>query len=301
MIKPNKLNKGATLGIIAPSGPVYDKNRITKGIEILKSLGFKVVISNNCYLKHGYLAGEDSIRAADINRSFENKYLDGIICLRGGYGALRILDLIDYNIINKNPKAFIGYSDITALHSAIHKNCNLVTFHGPMVASDIADDDFWSNEALINSISGNIYSYNIKLNPIKGGNVKGELVGGNLSVICSLIGSNFLEDYENKLLFIEDIGEEPYRIDRMLQQLKLSGIINKLKGVILGQFTNCQARDEENSLSLDYVINDFFAKMAIPVYCNLQAGHENKKITLPLGIEVEILNNILSFKEEGVV
>jgi muramoyltetrapeptide carboxypeptidase len=301
MIKPSKLNIGATLGIIAPSGPVYDKNRITKGIEILESLGFKVVISSNCYLKHGYLAGEDSIRAKDINKSFENKYLDGIICLRGGYGALRILDLIDYNIINENPKVFIGYSDITALHSAIHKNCNLVTFHGPMVASDIADDDFWSNEALINSVCGNIYSYNIKLNPIKGGNVKGELVGGNLSVICSLIGSSFVEDYENKLLFIEDIGEEPYRVDRMLQQLKLSGIISKLSGVILGQFTNCQAKDEENSLSLDYVINDFFANMAIPVYCNLQAGHENKKITLPLGIEVEILNNILSFKEEGVV
>lgn len=300
MIKPTKLMSGATIGVIAPAGPVYNTQRIWDGVEVLKKLGFNVVISENCFLKHGYLAGEDLLRAGDINKFFSNKNIDGIMCLRGGYGCARLLDYIDYDNIRHNPKVFIGYSDVTALHSAFHRNCDLVTFHGPMVASDLADNYDFDTNALIDSINGNMSLRNFKLNSVIPGDISGIIIGGNLSLIASLVGTIYEEDYTNKILFLEEIGEEPYKIDRMLHQLKHSGVFNSVRAVILGQFTQCEPEDIEKSFGLEYVIKDFFSKINIPVYSDLQAGHGDVKITLPLGVKVEIINNILYYKEEGV-
>lgn len=301
VIKPKRIKQGDTIGIIAPASPAYDAGRAALGIEVLRKLGFNVVLSENCSLKHGYLAGEDMTRAKDINDFFLNDCIDGIICLRGGYGTLRLLNLINYNIIRSNPKVFVGYSDITALHSSIHKNTGLITFHGPMVASDLADDIDFNNASLINSICGTKTYENYRLKYITQGDVSGILAGGNLSVLCSLMGSGYQEDLNNKILFLEDIGEKPYRIDRMLHQLKHSGIFSKIKGVILGQFTDCEADDPETSFSLDFVFRDFFKRLNIPVYYDIQAGHGLYKITLPLGTEIAITNNTLFFNEEGVI
>ena len=300
MIKPSKLSSGATIGVIAPAGPIYKAQRIWDGAKVLEKLGFSVVISDNCFLKHGYLAGDDFIRAEDINKFFSNKNIDGIICLRGGYGCSRILNYIDYNNIRNNPKVFVGYSDITALHSAFHRYCNLVTFHGPMVASDLADNYTFNTDALIDSISGNISLRKFELIPVITGDTKGVIIGGNLSLIASLVGTSYQEDFRDKILFLEEIGEEPYSIDRMLHQLKHSGAFNNIRAVILGQFTQCEPEDKEKSLGLQYVIKDFFSRINLPVYSDLQAGHGDVKITLPLGVEVEVVNNILYYKEEGV-
>lgn len=301
MIKPKRLNINSTIGIIAPASPVFDSYSIEKGVEILKSLGYKVVLGESCYLKYGYLAGNDEARAKDVNKFFERRDIDAVICIRGGYGSMRILDLIDYGIISKHPKIFVGYSDITAVHFAINRYCKLVTFHGPMAASDISDNDELSIKSLINCLAGKIKNESYKLDAINEGNISGRIIGGNLSLVCSLMGTKYEVNFKDKILFIEDIGEEPYRIDRMLQQLKLSGVLNKLKGVVLGQFTDCEAKEPDKSLSIDEVIKSFFAGINIPVYYNFPVGHDKSKITVPIGTKIKIQNNTLCFMEEGVI
>lgn len=300
MIKPKVISKGDTIGIIAPASPVKDINRLYAGLEVLNKLGFKTVIGDSCFKNNGFLAGDDELRARDIDKFFNDGSISGIICMRGGYGSIRLLDLIDYRIIKNNPKVFVGYSDITALHSAFHKNCNLVTFHGPMVASDLASNSTFEICGLLDAINGKIKTKRFKLNAINSKDVSGEIIGGNLTVLSSTLGTKFEENFSNKILMIEDIDEEPYKIDRMLYQLLLSGRLMALRGVILGQFTNCEAKDLSRSLSLNKIILDFLTKLQIPVYTGIAAGHGQNKITIPLGVNIKILEDTLYFMEEGV-
>lgn len=298
MIKPKRLKIGDKIGVIAPASPVYDKERIEKGIDVLKKLGYEVILGESCFKQYGFLAGNDYVRIRDINEFFKNKDINAILCLRGGYGSIRIIDSIDYDIIKENPKIFCGYSDITAMHLAINKKTDLVTFHGPMLASDIYEEDEFTIKNFIECLSKKIKGKTYKLNKIKGYNVEGRIFGGNLSIICSLLGTCYENNFKDKILFIEDIDEKPYKIDRMLYQLKLRGVFNKVKAVILGQFTNCDG--DEYSLSFNEVINEFFKNINIPVYYGLYAGHEKNKITIPLNVKVKIYNDILYFIEEGV-
>ncbi|QCX32327.1 LD-carboxypeptidase [Caloramator sp. E03] len=300
MIKPKKLKIGSKIGIIAPASPAYDKDSIERGVNILKEMGFDVVLGDSCFQRHGFLAGEDKIRVNDINKFFMDKSIDAIICLRGGYGTIRILDMIDYDVIRNNPKIFCGYSDITALHFAIFKNTKLVTFHGPMLASDISENDDFTIKKFIECVTGNIKGKAYSLNAINQKDVEGRILGGNLSLICSLLGTAYENLFKDKILFIEDIDEEPYKIDRMLYQLKLCGVFNKVKAVILGQFTNCEAEDKDKSLSFNQVIFDFFSKIQLPIYYDFLVGHEKRKITIPLNVKVRIENNKLYFMEDGV-
>lgn len=300
MKKPKRLRQGDTIGIIAPAGAVYIEQNIINGVKILENLGYKVILGKSCSLKYGYLAGEDLIRAEDFNGFFNNDDINAIICLRGGYGSARIIDKINYDIVKDKPKIFVGYSDITAIHSAISKKCEMVTFHGPMLASDIAHNDMLSINSLINCLSGNLKEKSYSLIPINEGRIEGKIFGGNLSLICSLLKTKYEVDYEDKIVFLEEINEEPYSIDRMLQHLKLCGIFKKAKGVVLGQFTNCETEEKDKSFSLEYLLNEFFTKIDIPVYYGLPAGHESSKITLPLGVKIKIKNDIMYFTEEGV-
>jgi muramoyltetrapeptide carboxypeptidase len=302
LIKPKKLVKGSKIGIIAPAGPVYELNTFHAGVEVIKRLGYEVQVSENCFSKIGFLAGNDENRAKDINEFFKDSSINGILCMRGGYGSIRLLNLLDYDIIKANPKVFIGYSDITALHSAIHKKCNLITFHGPMLSSDLAADRTFDKEWLLAAIMGNLKKNAIELNSYNSNeyNIKGRLIGGNLCVLCSMLGSEYEEDFRDKILFLEEIEEEPYKIDRMLHQLKNAGTFKKLRGVVLGQFTNCHPKDETRSFSLTEVFMEFFKGINKPVFFGLTAGHGDSKITIPLGINIEISKNKLYFKEEGV-
>lgn len=294
MLKPKGLKLGDTIGLIAPSSPTSDIKFVRKAEEKLIQMGFKVKVGKSCYERYGYLSGTDEVRAADVNNMFKDEEVDGIICLRGGYGTPRILDKIDYEAIKSNPKVFVGYSDITGLHLGINQISNLVTFHGPMGSSDIIGtfSDF-TKDSLYNSILDN--GFNGKLdNPqgeeivtINSGKAKGVIVGGNLSLIVDTIGTPYEIDTKGKLLFIEEVSEDPYKMDRMFTQLRLSGKLSDAKGIILGDFNNCD-KDEskhKNSLSLMEIIEDIIKPAGKPTIYNLQAGHCKPMITIPFGVE----------------
>lgn len=294
MIKPKSLIKGDIIGLIGPSSPT-DVEKINPSIGKIQELGFKVVVGESCYRVHGYLSGKDEIRANDINTMFKDENINGIWCIRGGYGTPRILDMIDYNLIKENPKVFIGYSDITAIHIALNQKSNLVTFHGPMASTELIYDlDNFTKEYLLKNIHYNkelglINNPNdIELQTLVPGICEGKLIGGNLSLVASTIGTPYEIDTKGKILFLEDIDEEPYRIDRMLIQLKLAGKLNDAAGIILGNWNNCIGKEPERSLTLMEVFNEIIAPCNKPTLYNLMVGHCKPMITLPLGINARL-------------
>lgn len=292
MIRPKPLQKGDKVAIIAPASP-SDKNLIDKCIASLNELGLKVVIGESCLSEHGFLSGTDDIRANDINCMFADKNIKGIFALRGGYGCARLLDLIDFKLIKKNPKIFIGYSDITALHIAINQKSKLITYHGPMISTELIKglDEYSAEyykkfifehekiEELLNP-EGN------SLEIINNGIASGELIGGNLSLICSSLGTKYEINTKNKILFLEEVDEVPYKVDRMLTHLKQSGKLKEANGIILGAFTNCIAPNNKKSLSLQEVFNDIILPLKKPTISNLACGHCLPTLTLPLGEKI---------------
>lgn len=294
MIKARALKPGDTIGLIAPSSPTTKEN-VERAKNKLMEMGFKVKIGKSAYEQYGYLSGTDDIRANDINQMFSDGQVDGIICLRGGYGTPRILDLIDYNIIRNNPKVFVGYSDITALHLAFTQKCNLITFHGPMASSDIIGNfSEFSKTSLLKAITNTEPIGNIS-NPegqeiisINGGIGEGSIIGGNLSLLVDTLATPYEIDVKGKILFIEEIGEDPYKIDRMLNQLRLSGKLKEAEGIILGDFNNCYTSKHSESLSLDQIFNDHIKPMGKPTISNLKAGHCEPMLTLPFGVKARL-------------
>ena len=302
MIKPKVLKAGDTIGVVAPASP--SKPEEVKVVEeLLKKLGFKAKLGESCFSRYGYLAGSDAIRAKDINNMFLDNEVDGIICLRGGYGTPRILDMLDYDLISKNPKVFVGYSDITSIHIALNNRCNLVTFHGPMMTSDIGRnfDDF-SKESFLKAITtmepmGELHNpEGEKIECFEEGVAEGKITGGNLSLIAATIGTPYEIDTKGKLLLIEDIDERPYSVDRMLTQLRLAGKLQQCSGIILGDFNNCIPNKGEESLTLMEVFMDIIKPLGKPTIYNLKAGHCEPKITVPFGVEA-----ILDAKEGKLI
>ena len=286
MVLQNKIFKGCTIGIVAPSSPfdIHDLNIIE---ENLNKLGYKIKFGKSCFRSYkGYLSGEDKLRAKDIEDMFLDKEVDGILCLRGGYGTPRILDKINYDVIKNNPKFFIGYSDITALHIAFNQRCNLITFHGVMAGTCPEWDEF-TYKSLINSIN---YTDTLDIKNPKGekiytlieGSCEGILTGGNLSLIVSTLGTNYEIDTKEKILFIEEIDESIYRLDRMLTQLDLSGKFKDCNGIIFGDFCNCK-KDNKDDFELIDLLKDKIQKYNKPCILNLKSGHCKPMITLPLG------------------
>lgn len=285
------LKKGDTIGLVAPASNV-NKEKLKEAVENLKDLGFNIKIGKSVEKVWYSFAGTDEERANDINEFFKDESIDAIMCVRGGYGGIRILSLLDYENIKKNPKPFIGYSDVTSLHMAFFKKCNLQTYHGPMAVSNFSKDynletsnDFLkvmnsSEKYEVKNFNEKIYFYN-KLKGV------GQLVGGNLAVLVSNLGTEYDIDYSNKILFLEDIGESTYKIDRMLWQLKNLDIFNKISGVILGDFANCE-KSSEDDMSLEDVFDNHFKTLKKPVCYNLKSGHCTPMLTLELGKIVEL-------------
>lgn len=309
MKKPAALKKGDTIGLVATSSHVGNLEIIKKCEEVLSTMGFNVVVSESCYLQYGYLSGADDIRARDVNRMFEDKGINGIFCIRGGYGASRILDKLDYNIIKKNPKVFAGYSDITAIHIALNQICSMVTFHGPMPSTDmIPEFNSFSKDSFLGAVTsekplGFMDNPNDeKIKSLRGGCASGAIIGGNLSLVAASIGTKYEIDTKDKLLFLEDIDEEPYRVDRMLSQLRLAGKLDECKGVILGDFNNCTPKSYNPSLSLMEVFQDIIVPAGKPTIYNFKSGHCKPMITIPLGVKA-VLNAdecSLKFIEEAL-
>jgi muramoyltetrapeptide carboxypeptidase len=291
LLLPKKLRRGACIGVVAPGSPPSSPEKTERGIAYLKGRGFHVVCGESVSAHCGYLAGSDALRANDINRMFADPAIDTLICLRGGYGSARLLDLLDYKMMRRNPKIFVGYSDVTALAMALLKKARLLTFAGPMVAVEMnsgmdafTERTFWN---LLMRQKGTTrllrFSHDAVLAP---GSCEGALIGGNLAVLTSLIGTQYEPDWKGAVLFLEDVGENVYKIDRMFAQLRLCGILNKVAGVLLGGFSSVPL-DTPNR-DLIEVFQEFLLPLGIPVVQHVPFGHAQTKITLPLGATVRI-------------
>ncbi|MEX0720817.1 MAG: LD-carboxypeptidase [Balneolaceae bacterium] len=289
LLKPKALKRGDTIGLVAPGSPIYRTSEFAQMLTDLKALGFELKLGKHVRDRRGYLAGNDKNRASDVMAMFSDSEVDGIICTRGGWGCNRILPLLDFDLIKNNPKVFMGFSDITSLHMAIQKNSGLVTFHGPVGKSVWTD---FTTQSFINTIwaaKREVHSIPDKEEDeftITEGTSQGKLLGGNLSVLVSMIGSGYLPSFKNAILFLEDIGENVYRIDRMLTQLKLAGILDEIAGFVFGKCTDCSAG--ENSLTLKQVFDDHIKPLQIPAFYGAMISHEDDNITLPVGLKAEI-------------
>lgn len=299
LLIPKALKKGDTIGLISASGAT-PADRIQPAIEAVEKLGFNVVVGETCYARHGYLAGSDDLRAAELNEMFANPKIDGIFCIRGGYGATKILPKLDLEIIKKNPKVFAGYSDVTALHIAFNQQGGFVTYHTPMPSTEFIkekmDDYTW--DYFIKSVTNTAWSDYLLENAvgqemvtIVPGTATGQLTGGNLTLIVASLGTPYEIDLIGKILFLEDIDENVQRIDRMLTQLQMSGKLDGLAGIILGSWTNCGPMDiknPENNLSLETVFDEILSPLNIPILSNVTCGHVLPTMSLPLGKIVEM-------------
>ena len=298
IIKPKALKKGDTIALISPASNIESHENLVIDKEMMEWLGFKVVIGKNAFNQYGYLAGKDQERADDVNEMFRRDDIDGIFCTRGGYGTMRMLPLLDYDTIRKNPKVIIGYSDITSLLLAIHKMTGLVTFHGPVAGSTFNE---YTMEYLKKAVFGNqvIGKINMpksnanvetenRLLKLHSGKTRGRLIGGNLSLYSTLIGTPYDIDPKGKILFLEDVGEEPYRIDRMLSHLWLAGKLNEISGVVIGKMTDIKSRDYkpafDNTLSIEEILRTRFEPLNIPSVYGYMIGHIKDKITMPIGV-----------------
>lgn len=296
LIKPKRLKLGDSVGLIAP-GSAVTSLQLQETVTKIEKLGFHVILGKHIEKKNGFLAGNDQERVFDIMQMFENQEVDAIFCIRGGYGCLRILPFLNYEVISRHPKIFIGYSDVTALLQSIYKFSNLVTFHAPLGVSSFNEYTFSQFQKVLMSETKNLElknSENIEVSPyfINEGICDGILSGGNLAVLTSLLSTTFEPNLRNKLLFIEDIGEAPYRIDRMLTQWLLSENFRHLKGIILGIFKNCDINNDdvtsENSFSLAQVLEERLKNLNIPIFYGFSFGHISEICTLPLGIKCRL-------------
>lgn len=269
-------------------------DRLDKGIHYLQDLGYRVKTGKHIADRNGYLAGKDQVRSDDLNQMLADDRIDAIFCARGGYGTPRILSAIDYDVVEKNPKIVVGYSDITALQLAIYAQCKVVTFSGPMAAVEMGkpidpftERYFW--DMLSGSAKGlRLSGQNGKLEHFGGGTAQGVLLGGNLSLICTLVGTPYLPDFTDAILLLEDVGEEPYKIDRKLMQLKLSGILHRVGGIVLGDFESCVPIDDVPSLTINQIIRDLTSDLNIPIVAGLPYGHIDVKYTLPIGARASL-------------
>ncbi len=292
-----RLKEGGKIGIISLAGPP-DREKLIKGIEELEERGYRVIVGESNYQRWGYLAGRDEFRFREFLEFYFDDTIDLIISSRGGYGSIRLLRYLEekkYNLKDRE-KLIMGYSDITAFLIAIHQLSGKIVFHGPMVSTDLAKGWFTRKESdswqlLCKEVSGyKLFSANSgdSFRVLKGGKVSGKLIGGCLSILVNLIGTPFLTELEDKILFFEDIGEDPYRIDRMLHHLYYAGVFKKVKGVLMGHFSDCYPRDEEPSLSLDEIFEDFFKDYDRPVIRDLPFGHGEPNKIIPIGAFAEI-------------
>ncbi len=295
-ILPPALKKGATVGIVAPASGV-DQSDIASNIAIFKALGLKVELASALSKSNRYLAAPDNVRASQFMEFVERRDIDAILCARGGYGVMRILPMLDFDAIRRNPKIIMGYSDITALLIAIEQISGLITFHGPVASSHF---DPFTTECFLKTVFASteektkpkvLAVTDDSLITLCNGVAIGRLVGGNLSMVVSTLGTPYEIDTAGAILFLEEVSEEPYKIDRMLTQLWLAGKLHQCAGIALGQFKNCEATkrsDIELSFTLRQVLAQRISTLNIPAAYGLPFGHVKSKMTLPIGIQAKL-------------
>ncbi|MBF2087461.1 MAG: LD-carboxypeptidase [Synechococcales cyanobacterium K44_A2020_017] len=300
-IKPARLTAGDAVGIISPATAAFLREDVEIVLEAVRALGLEPVLGEHVFDRYGYLAGQDRDRAADINRFFADPAIKALIPVQGGWGSSRVLPYLDYDLIRENPKILVGFSDITALLMGITGQTGLVTFHGPNGLSgwrsqevDMFRRVLFNGEAVTfsNRLAGvdsdRLMQVSNRTQTITAGQARGTLVGGNLSVLSGIVGSPYMPDLTGAILFLEDVGESIYRIDRMMTQLALAGVFDNLAGFIFGQCTRCGPDADYGSLTLEEVVWDHLEPRGIPAWYGAAIGHLEPLLTLPVGLEVEI-------------
>lgn len=298
-VKPGRLSPGDTVAMVSPASATFLRMELDLAREALEALGLEVVMGEHLLDRHGYLAGQDAARAADINRFFADPNVRAVLPIRGGWGSSRVLPYLDFAAMRRNPKIVLGYSDITALLLAINARANLVTFHGP---NGMGRWDEWSADyvkrVLFNAEAVTfenphdkgefIIQTENRTQTIVPGTARGTLLGGNLTVLTALLGSPYLPSWENCILFLEDVNEDIYRVDRMMTSLKLAGVLEKIRGFVFGTCEECEPGEGYGSLTLEEVFDDHIRPLKVPAWRGAMIGHEMPQFTLPVGAEVEI-------------
>ncbi|MDN3596499.1 S66 peptidase family protein [Zunongwangia endophytica] len=300
-LKPKALKEGDTIGIVSPASAIFETEPYQIAKASFEAMGLKVKFGKNIKKRYGHLAGTDKERASELNDMFKDDEVNAIIALRGGSGSARILDLLDYEVIKSNPKIFIGYSDITALHLAIFQKTGLVTFHAPVAVSTWNSFSVSHLKAILfdkestllenpKSIGDNLVQTKNLTRTINSGKVKAKLLGGNLSVLTGIMGSDYFpKDWTDKILYIEDVGEKVYAVDRMMTQLQLGGVLDQIKGFVFGKCTECDPGGSGyGSLTLEEVLDHYIKPLDIPAFSGAMIGHIDDNSTIPNGIEAEI-------------
>ena len=294
-LKPMRLRPGDKVAIVALATVTYEQLEVRLAVETLEAMGLEAQPGRHVLERFGYFAGRDQQRADDFNKAVHDSSIKAIFCLRGGWGSSRLLPLLDYEALAENPKILLGYSDITSLLNAVHAKTGLITFHGPNVWSE------W-NEFALESMRGLLFEARAmryvnpreagddlvakqnRIQTIVPGTARGELIGGNLSLVCGLLGTPYLPSFEHKILFLEDVGEAVYRVDRLLTQLGLSGEMKKLSGIVFGQFSRIVPKRGLGDFSLMDVLRQHFEPLGLPCYYGAMFGHIAQNSTLPIGI-----------------
>jgi muramoyltetrapeptide carboxypeptidase len=300
LVRPHRLRPGDTIGLINPSGAVYERGPYDDTYERLAALGFRVKEGAHLRARYGHMAGTAQQRADDLHAMFRDPEVAGILAMTGGSGANRVLPLLDFDLIAQHPKFLGGFSDLTALITAVHLRTGLVTFHSPLGRSEwnaFSVEHFRAvvmdaqDHTLRNApVTGDdLVPQDGRITTLNGGTAQGPLIGGNLAVLTSLAGTPFWPSFDGAILFLEDVNEYIYRIDRMLSTLMLTGALERVAGVVLGGFTDCKPSEGSfGSLTLDEVFDDYFGGLGVPVYRGAQFGHVRRKFTLPVGVQAEI-------------
>ena len=297
-IRPPRLKPGDTIGIVAPASP-FDQKIFTQGLHVLQSMGLRTRVPDEIFEKNGYLAGSDEHRAGLVMRLFEDQSVNALVCAKGGFGSLRILPLLDFDIIRKNPKVFVGHSDITALLATITVKSGLVSFHGPLVTT-LANAPEATCSKLLAAISSNSI---VELKPARGialkaGSARGPVIGGNLTTLCHMLATPFAPRFENRILILEDRGEAHYRIDRMLFQMKLAGCFKGIAGLVLGSFEDCGSPD-----GVFKIFEEHFKDIPAPILAGFDVGHGPQNMTVPCGLDatLDADRHILAFDQPATI
>jgi muramoyltetrapeptide carboxypeptidase len=298
-LRPMRLREGDTVALFAPATVTYEALELELAVETLEAMGLRVKVGRHVLDRYGYFAGGDKQRAGDINRAFADPEVKGLFALRGGWGSSRLLPLLDYDAIARNPKIVLGYSDITSLLNGILARTGLVTFHGPNAWSEWNSYSYQSmrnllfdGEALVYrnepQKNGDLVAKKNRIQTITPGIARGDLIGGNLTLVAALLGTPYLPSFEGRILFLEDVSEAIYRMDRMLTQLALAGKLQQLAGIVFGQFVGVEPQAGFGNFSLMDIFRQHCEPLGIPCYYGASFGHVAKNSTLPLGVRAEM-------------
>jgi len=293
VITPKRLTAGDTVGLVLPATAAFEADEIQFAKEQMEAVGFKVVIGPHAFDKWGYFAGHDRDRADDINRMFADDQIAGVVCYTGGWGSPRVLPYLDYDLIARKPKVLMGFSDITALLNAIHKKTGLITFHGPVGGSTFEPYTLENFRRVVMTAApagllptppkkaNELVDRTNRVLKLTKGSATGPLIGGNLTMISSLMGTPYQHDTTGAIFFLEDVHEEPYRIDRMLTELALGGMFDHVAGIVFGRCSDCGVKGP--SFSLEEILRDRFGSLPVPAISGLSFGHIEQKLVLPIG------------------